>query len=87
MADKSEAAAEKRILHRISDMVATEKRLRAQIAAGPDGDGARTELHELEVELDRCWDLLRQRRALAEAGEDPGTAKARPAGEVEGYLS
>jgi hypothetical protein len=40
----------------------------------------------VEVALDQCWDLLRQRRALRETGGDPREAKVRPAGEVEGYL-
>ncbi|GAA3066920.1 DUF2630 family protein [Streptomyces roseofulvus] len=45
----------------------------------------RTRLAELEVRLDQCWDLLRQRRAKAEFGEDPDTAVLRPAAEVESY--
>ncbi|GGU77711.1 DUF2630 family protein [Streptomyces litmocidini] len=45
----------------------------------------RTRLAELEVRLDQCWDLLRQRRAKAEFGEDPDTAALRPAAEVESY--
>ncbi|MFF1507109.1 DUF2630 family protein [Streptomyces sp. NPDC058326] len=44
-----------------------------------------TRLAELEVRLDQCWDLLRQRRAKAEFGEDPDTATIRPATEVESY--
>jgi hypothetical protein len=43
-------------------------------------------LQAVEVELDRCWDLLRQRRALREAGSDPDAAHARDANTVEGYL-
>jgi hypothetical protein len=50
------------------------------------GDDEHQRLHDLEVELDRCWDLLRQRRALKETGSDPDDAAVRPAGEVEGYL-
>ncbi|WP_030694082.1 DUF2630 family protein [Streptomyces globisporus] len=45
----------------------------------------RSRLAELEVRLDQCWDLLRQRRAKAEFGEDPDTAALRPAAEVESY--
>ncbi|WP_405855242.1 DUF2630 family protein [Streptomyces sp. NBC_00090] len=45
----------------------------------------RDRLAELEVRLDQCWDLLRQRRAKAEFGEDPDTAAVRPASEVESY--
>ena len=42
-------------------------------------------LKELQVELDQCWDLLRQRRALRELGMDPDPAKVRPAEVVEKY--
>jgi Protein of unknown function (DUF2630) len=42
-------------------------------------------LQDIKVELDQCWDLLRQRRALREFGEDPGQAKVRPAKIVENY--
>lgn len=78
---------DKRILHHITDMVDAEKALRRKMEAGEGDDDVRAELRELEVELDRCWDLLRQRRALSESGGDPDTARARPASEVEGYLS
>jgi hypothetical protein len=40
----------------------------------------------VEVELDRCWDLLRQRRALRDAGMSPEQAHVRDAGTVEHYL-
>ena len=48
-------------------------------------DDDRSRLAELKVELDQCWDLLRQRRALREFGEDPDKAKVRPAKIVENY--
>ena len=43
-------------------------------------------LRSVEIELDRCWDLLRQRRALRDAGGDPDDAHVRDAGTVERYL-
>jgi hypothetical protein len=43
-------------------------------------------LEAVQVELDRCWDLLRQRRALRDAGDDPDAAKVRDADTVERYL-
>jgi len=43
-------------------------------------------LQALEIELDRCWDLLRQRRALRDAGADPDEAQVREADTVERYL-
>ncbi len=42
-------------------------------------------LHALQVALDRCWDLLRQRRARRESGQDPDAAAERPTEVVEGY--
>jgi hypothetical protein len=42
-------------------------------------------LKTLQVELDRCWDLLRQRRALREFGDNPDDARLRPADVVENY--
>ncbi|MCX4534100.1 DUF2630 family protein [Streptomyces sp. NBC_01669] len=44
-------------------------------------------LRTVEVQLDQCWDLLRQRRALSEFGDDPNAARVRPADEAEGYQS
>jgi hypothetical protein len=74
------------ILSRIHDLVAEEKSLRARhVGTGLDEpDQAR--LRALEEDLDQCWDLLRQRRAKEEIGDNPDTAKARPTGEVESYL-
>jgi hypothetical protein len=40
-------------------------------------EGDRAHLHEIKVELDQCWDLLRQRRALRDTGRDPGQARVR----------
>ena len=75
------------IREQISALVAEEKRLRQEREAGnigPDEEMAR--LRDLEVQLDQCWDLLRQRDALRAAGEDPDAAAVRPGPEVEGYL-
>jgi hypothetical protein len=75
-------------LAHIHDLVAQEKTLRAQLQ---HGDISASEEHErlrsIETELDQCWDLLRQRRALRETGGDPSGATVRPPDEVEGYLS
>lgn len=75
------------LLSQISDLVEEERSLREQRQEGDVDPG--TEIHRLqaiEVQLDRCWDLLRQRRAKSEFGADPDEAQVRPAGEVEGYL-
>jgi hypothetical protein len=46
----------------------------------------RSRLRDVEVELDHCWDQLRQRRALRSAGADPDDADTRDAATVENYL-
>ncbi|GAA2630178.1 DUF2630 family protein [Actinomadura fulvescens] len=75
------------ILSNIDAYVAEEHRLRERRQRGElTGEEERRRLRELEVALDQCWDLLRQRRARHDAGEDPEAAKARPPDEVEGYL-
>jgi hypothetical protein len=75
------------ILDRIRELVEEEKRLREQRADYEiEGDEERVRLSALEVELDQCWDLLRQRRALRDAGKDASEAAVRPASEVEGYI-
>lgn len=71
------------LLTRIQALVAEEHSLRE---AGSDGEAPdRARLKQLEERLDQCWDLLRQRRAKAESGENPNDAEARPVAEVEGY--
>jgi hypothetical protein len=70
----------------ISGLIAEEKRLREQRAAGQIGkDEEHARLQELEVQLDQCWDLLRQRDALRDAGQDPASAEVRPPNVVENY--
>ena len=70
------------ILTHISALIDEEHKLRSTGAAGE----ADQRLKQLEVELDQCWDLLRQRRAKREFGEDPDTATPRDPGTVEGYI-
>ena len=74
---------EKDILNRIHALVDEEHGLRE---GTEHTDDQRKRMQELEVQLDQCWDLLRQRRAKRQYGEDPDEAEARPASEVEGYL-
>ena len=74
-------------LSRINELVAEEKALREQLQHGEISESDENKrLRQLEIELDQCWDLLRQRRALRETGGDPRDAAVRPADEVEGYL-
>ena len=74
---------EKDILNRIHALVDEEHGLRE----GADHtDDQRARMQELEVQLDQCWDLLRQRRAKRQYGENPEEAEARPPSEGENYL-
>lgn len=70
------------VLSHINELVQEEERLYGKSALGEDD---RQRLGELKVQLDQCWDLLRQRRALREFGEDPGKAKVRSPKIVESY--
>lgn len=74
-------------LAQIRNLVSEEKALRAELQRRDISESEEHDrLRRLEVELDQCWDLLRQRRALRETGGDPGEASVRPPGQVEGYL-
>jgi hypothetical protein len=69
----------------IEQLVAEEHELWDREAAGAATDSDRRRLSEVKVALDRCWDLLRQRRALEEFGLDADAATARSEETVEGY--
>jgi hypothetical protein len=74
-----------KLREQIEALVAEEQRLLDE-AEGQGPDDARHErLQEDKVELDRCWDLLRQREAREEFQLDPDEASVRDAGTVEGY--
>ncbi|HTY32766.1 DUF2630 family protein [Mycobacterium sp.] len=87
MADGRKPTDSETLAH-IRGLVDEENTLRSQLQRG---DISTSEEHDrlrrVEVELDQCWDLLRQRRALRESGGDPREAQVRPPDEVEGYLS
>ncbi|MET8948213.1 DUF2630 family protein [Streptomyces sp. NPDC004542] len=75
------------ILNRITALVDREHELRKQrVDSSPEGRGEHHELRTIEVELDQCWDLLRQRRARREFGKDPDEAVARSASAVQRYF-
>ena len=77
---------DKEIMGRISELIQTEHELRDQLASGRlSSEQERERLRSAEEALDQCWDLLRQRRARREFGENPDSATARPVAEVEGY--
>jgi Protein of unknown function (DUF2630) len=77
---------DKQVLDRIGDLVEEEHALERQALGQGLDDDQQARLHEVEIQLDQCWDLLRQRRARRNAGQDPETAQIRPEGTVEGYL-
>ena len=67
------------VLKQITALVEEEHRLR------DSGEGDADRIRRLEEQLDQCWDLLRQRRARREFGEDPAQSAARSVNTVEGY--
>jgi len=73
---------DQKILDQITALVDEEHKLREQ-AAGPEANAER--LKKVGQQLDQCWDLLRQRRAKREFGEDPDAAKPRDVNTVENY--
>ena len=70
------------VLGKIENLVHEEQHLYGQEELS-DHDQVR--LGKIQIGLDQCWDLLRQRRARREFGEDPDAAKVRPASVVERY--
>jgi len=82
--------ADESILDRIESLVHEEHALQNREEADAKDlealDEDRARLEQLSVELDRCWDLLRQRRARRDAGQNPDEAQARDANTVEKYL-
>jgi hypothetical protein len=80
------------ILSRIESLVAEEHSLQHREQDDAERSQAeplasdRERLEQVSIELDQCWDLLRQRRARRAAGQDPDEAQAREPGTVEKYL-
>jgi uncharacterized protein DUF2630 len=77
---------DKSIMSHINELVEEERSLREAEAAGTIDDPGRERMQSLEVELDRTWDLLRQRRARRDFGENPDEAQERSPEVVENYL-
>ena len=77
-----EQTTDQSVLKHIQNLAAEEHKLYAQ---GSLGDAESARLKKIEVELDQCWDLLRQREARRAAGKDPNKAHVRPPGIVENY--
>jgi hypothetical protein len=80
-----DVATDDEIRARIEELVSEEHQLWDAEARGEATEDDRRRLDGLKVTLDQCWDLLRQRRALAESGLDADAARARPPEVVERY--
>jgi hypothetical protein len=73
------------VLGRINSLVDEEHQLLTRRTGGGASPDEHERLARVEVELDQCWDLLRQRRARRNAGEDPDAATPRDVNTVEHY--
>jgi hypothetical protein len=73
------------IVRRIGELAEQEHNLERSFEGQEPSSTELERLHEIEVTLDQCWDLLRQRRARRSAGQDPDDVTVRPASVVEGY--
>ncbi len=79
---------EHQILSQITTLVDQEHQLRSKVQDGTlTSDEENAQLASLEGALDQCWDLLRQRRAKREFGQNVDEAAARPVEQVEKYLA
>ena len=78
-----DATEDKAVLKHVQRLVAEEHRLFEKVSLD---ESETRRLAAVQVDLDQCWDLLRQRRALRETGRDPADAHVRPAQVVEKYI-
>jgi uncharacterized protein DUF2630 len=76
---------DEQIHNRIEELVGEEQELYGRVGEGGLSASEHNRLESIRVSLDQCWDLLRQRRALRESGQDPDAARARDPEVVERY--
>ncbi len=76
---------DREIFERINELAQEEHDLERSHASRGLGNADAARMRDLQVMLDQCWDLLRQRRARRNAGQDPDEAEARPEQIVENY--
>ena len=76
---------DERIHEEIEKLVDEEHRLYSKVGEGGMSASEHNRLEAIKVSLDQCWDLLRQRRALRESGQDPDAAHLRDPEIVERY--
>ena len=74
---------DKSILAHVGELMEEELRLRNEATASPE---SHERIRHIAEQLDQCWDLLRQRRARREFGEDAEGAQVRDVKTVEGYI-
>ena len=74
------------VMGKIDELAREEHALFEKESAGKASDADKARLKHLQVTLDQCWDLLRQRRARRAAGQDPNDAKVRDEKIVENYI-
>lgn len=70
------------VIHHIQELITAEESLYAKNELT---EKDKQQLRQMEVELDQCWDLLRQRRALRDIGKNPDEAAVRPPNVIENY--
>jgi hypothetical protein len=75
------------VIERINELAREEHELFEKESRGEATEVERDRIKDLQVTLDQCWDLLHQRRALRNAGQDPDGAQVRDERTVEGYLN
>jgi hypothetical protein len=76
---------DREIVDTINRLAEQEHELERRAETDALGESEHAELKKIELQLDQCWDLLRQRRARRQAGQDPDAAEARPIDVVEHY--
>jgi hypothetical protein len=77
---------EHQILGQVRGLIDEEHRLRERTQRGElSAEDEQVQMRRVEEALDQCWDLLRQRRARLDAGQDPDAARPRTVREVENY--
>jgi Protein of unknown function (DUF2630) len=77
--------ADEQVIDQINQLAHEEHSLWEKESQGNLSEAEQERLRELGVQLDQCWDLLHQRRARRNAGQDPDDAKVRDERTVEGY--
>jgi hypothetical protein len=76
---------DKKVIDHIDELAREEHELFERESRGTATDADRERLQRLQIMLDQCWDLLRQRQARRAAGLDPEGARLRDEKTVEGY--